>query len=195
VTPPDTRDRAPPDVARALVLRIALLGGESSGKTTLASGLAERFRTVWVPEFGRELWERQGGTGSETDLLTIAEVQAAREDEALTLARAYLFCDTTPLTTAGYGLWTFGRIDPVLGRLAKRAYDGVILCLPDIPFVQDGARRDTAFRTQQHEWYRQQLREVGSPVLEVGGSIEQRIAEVERWLPTLRAGSGHELGT
>ena len=36
--------------------RVALLGGESSGKTTLAIALAQALGTVWVPEYGRQRW-------------------------------------------------------------------------------------------------------------------------------------------
>jgi AAA domain-containing protein len=50
----------PAPVARTLVQRIALLGGESSGKTALAARLADELDTRWVPEYGRELWEAKG---------------------------------------------------------------------------------------------------------------------------------------
>ena len=33
--------------------RVAIVGAESTGKTTLATALAEHYRTAWVPEFGR----------------------------------------------------------------------------------------------------------------------------------------------
>jgi hypothetical protein len=36
---------------------MALLGGESSGKTTLARALAQSLGTTWVPEYGRQRWE------------------------------------------------------------------------------------------------------------------------------------------
>jgi nicotinamide riboside kinase len=35
------------------VRRVAIVGTESTGKTTLAQQLAEHFQTVWVPEYGR----------------------------------------------------------------------------------------------------------------------------------------------
>ena len=43
--------------------RIVLYGPESTGKTSLAQGLAAHFKTQWVPEFARvylqEKWERE----------------------------------------------------------------------------------------------------------------------------------------
>ncbi|MDJ0366002.1 AAA family ATPase [Hymenobacter sp. H14-R3] len=41
------------------VPRLVLLGAESSGKTTLATALAEALGTAWVPEYGRTLHEQK----------------------------------------------------------------------------------------------------------------------------------------
>jgi HTH-type transcriptional repressor of NAD biosynthesis genes len=183
--PQEQRQWMSPDVAAAFVYRIALLGGESSGKTTLATALASHFETICVPEYGRELWEQQSGILSEADLTKIAHEQIRREEDALRSANKYLFCDTSPLTTAGYSIWMFGRVDSELAAIALRAYDGLVLCRPDFPFVQDGTRREETFREQQHEWYQEQLVKLTCPVLEVAGGISQRIAHVEQWLPQL----------
>src|SRR5690606_29990157 len=83
-----------PLVYRSFVERVCLLGGECSGKTTLARRLARRFDTTWVREYGRELWESRAGALAEPDLRRIAQTQVAREDEAALAARRYLVCDT-----------------------------------------------------------------------------------------------------
>jgi HTH-type transcriptional regulator, transcriptional repressor of NAD biosynthesis genes len=173
------------DVAAAFVHRIALLGAESSGKTTLAAALADHFKTTWVPEYGRELWEQQSGLLSEADLTKIGHEQIRREEAALRCANQYLFCDTSPLTTAGYGNWMFGRVSAELALLATRPYHAVVLCRPDFPFVQDGTRREEAFRTQQHAWYQQQIANSMAPALEAAGSVPQRISQVAKWLSQL----------
>jgi HTH-type transcriptional regulator, transcriptional repressor of NAD biosynthesis genes len=169
-------------VHKTFIRRIVLLGGESSGKTTLTSALAARFETNWVPEYGRQLWEQQEGVLSETDLLKIAREQIRREDAALSSANRFVFCDTSPLTTAGYGGWMFGRVDAELAALARRFYDGIVLCNPDFAFVQDGTRRDETFRNQQHAWYREQLVEFADRVLVVSGDVQSRVAQVASWL-------------
>jgi NadR type nicotinamide-nucleotide adenylyltransferase len=174
-----------PDVAPAFVYRITILGGESSGKTTLAAALAAEWNTAWIPEYGRELWERQNGILSQEDLLQIGREQIRREEDGVRAANGILFCDTSPLTTAGYSLWMFGNVDPQLARLATRDYDGVVLCRPDFPFVQDGTRREDRFRQEQHVWYHQQIPTMKCPTLEVGGSMRERIARVASWLPML----------
>jgi NadR type nicotinamide-nucleotide adenylyltransferase len=183
--PYDLRRWMAPEVAAAFVRRVVLLGGESSGKTTLAAALAAHYQTPWVHEYGRELWEQQHGEMSEEDLLKVGHEQIRREEQALLSANGYLFCDTSPLTTAGYGLWMFGRIQPELAKLAAREYDAVILCKPDFPFVQDGSRREEAFRDQQYAWYLQQTAALKCPLLAVAGTVPERVVSVAQWLSEL----------
>ncbi|MES2888792.1 MAG: AAA family ATPase [Pseudomonadota bacterium] len=171
-----------PAVWADFVPRVVLLGGESSGKTTLARALAEALQTEWVPEYGRELWERRGGHLDAADLQFIAEEQVRREDRAATRARAHLVCDTSPLTTLGYSLWLFGQAPAALQALAERRYALHVLCAPDMPFEQDGTRRDAAFRDQQHRWYLERcaaLQAQGHAVCHVRGSVAQRVACVQ----------------
>lgn len=167
------------DVYAAYVQRVAFIGGESSGKTTLAQVLAERLGTAWVPEFGRTLWEQQGGELQAQDLLRIAATQPQHEDRAAPHAHRWLFCDTTPLVTLGYSGWMFGTAPEPLQRAAARAYDLLFLCAPDIPFEQDGTRVGQEFRMQQHTWYLQQLQARGVDYVLLEGDLETRIARVQ----------------
>ena len=69
----------------------------------------------------------------------------------------------------------FGRAAPALQALATRGYDLVLLCEPDVPFVQDGTRRDDAFRQWQHAWYLRELERRAIPYLRLHGSWQQRL--------------------
>jgi nicotinamide riboside kinase len=60
--------------------RIAILGAESTGKSTLAPALAARYGTLWVPEYLREFVETQQRVPFEDDQIDIARTQRARED-------------------------------------------------------------------------------------------------------------------
>ena len=164
-----------PAIRRDLVRRVTLLGGESTGKTTLAAALAQHLGTLWVPEYGRELWELRGGELVFDDLLAIAREQIAREDTALEGATGWLVCDTSPLVTMFYSQAMFARVDPEVGSLAGRSYDATILCAADFAFVQDGTRQDDAFRDRQDLWYRDQLDRAGIFHLIVQGAPLARV--------------------
>ncbi len=169
-------------VYRFFVQRVCLLGGESTGKTTLSMALAERLGSVFVPEYGRELWVERDGNLSYEDLLRIGQRQVAMETEAAACTHRFLICDTSPLTTLFYSHAMFGRADESLERLARRRYHLVVLCAPDIPFVQDGTRQDEAFRARQHAWYLEQLARTSQPWIVVAGSVEERVDAVEKFL-------------
>lgn len=163
-----------PEVYQDFVGRVVLLGGESTGKSTLAAALAESLGSLHVAEYGRELWEQRGGNLGYEDMLHIA-----REQAALGNARRWLVCDTSPLTTLFYSLSLFGEAAPELRDLAGRDYDATILCAPDFPFVQDGTRCDDAFRIRQDDWYRRELAERNIPFHHASGSFERRLQWIE----------------
>jgi HTH-type transcriptional regulator, transcriptional repressor of NAD biosynthesis genes len=169
------------------IKRLALLGGESSGKTTLARSLAHALGTVWVPEYGRQRWEALRTTLTVDELVHVAQVQVQWETEHLAQAHAYLICDTTPLITLQYCLHDHGEAPAELQRLARRAYDVTVLCLPDFSFVQDGCRRDNTFRQQQHHWTLERLAEMGVVPLQVHGSVADRLSQVMAHVSSLSA--------
>lgn len=175
-----------PDVYRDFPLRIALLGAESTGKSTLARVLAESFGTLWVPEYGRERWEERQGRLTLADLEFIARTQIEREDELLKQADGFLFCDTSPLTTLGYAEWMFGAQPNSLLALATRRYDVLLLCEPDFGFVQDGTRQSREFQLQQQTWYERQLEKRSERILRLRGTLKQREMQARSLLHPMR---------
>jgi len=176
-----------PEVYASFVRRVCLLGGESTGKTTLAAALARELETEWVAEHGREVWTEKAGRLDFEDMERIGRVQVEREEDAAGRANRFLLCDTSPLTTLFFSRHLFGRATPELERLAERPYDVTVLCAPDFGFVQDGIRHGGSFRDEQHEWYRRELEARGVPYLLVTGGMQERIAAVRAVLP--RSGS------
>jgi nicotinamide riboside kinase len=96
--------------------RIAILGTASSGKTTLAAALAQRFGTVWVPEYLREFVDsgpRAGGGGP--DSTSPARSWSARP--AAPRAQHYLLRHHA-VDDGIYSRHYFGGIDAQLAPLA-----------------------------------------------------------------------------
>lgn len=180
----------PAPVARSLVKRVVFIGGESSGKSTLAIAMARELGTVSVGEYGRELWTDRGGALLFEDLAAIAREQISREDSATASARRWLFCDTSPLTTLFYCLEQFGRVERELEAAAGRHYDHVVLCAPDFPFVQDGTRQDSAFRDRQHAWYERELAARGVDYHTATGSLAYRVETLTAHLKEVERARG-----
>jgi NadR type nicotinamide-nucleotide adenylyltransferase len=164
------------------VKRIAILGAESSGKSTLAAALAEQFGTVWVPEYLREFVEQRERVPEESDQYPIARTQMEREDIAATQATRFLFCDTTPLMTALYSRWYWGRVDAQLALLERRHdYAFTLVTAPDSPWEADGLQRESEeVRQTIHEQVIQMLQEREIPYLLLGGDLQQRVLQAAR---------------
>jgi HTH-type transcriptional regulator, transcriptional repressor of NAD biosynthesis genes len=174
-----------PRVYATLVQKVAIVGTESSGKSTLARALAERNDTLWVHEYGRELWEAQGLTGTFVQHLEIARRQHRREEAARRHARRFLFCDTNAWTTLHWSLWAYGTADARLRALVDETIHEYVwvVCADDFGWVQDGTRemgdgKAAVFQRQQIA----DLERRGVDYLYVGGSVEERAAAVEEAL-------------
>lgn len=167
-----------PPVYADFALRICLIGGESSGKSTLAKTLAQQHDTLWVPEFGRYWWLLKNGELSEEDYLYISHRQRQLEDFAAGQANRYLFCDTGALVTLCYYHDQFGKWHPQLLQAALQPYHHILLLKNDFGFVQDGSRRDAVFSVRQFEWYEAFLLRHAIPYTVVGGTLPERLAQV-----------------
>lgn len=52
------REFISPLVYQDLIINIVFLGAPSTDKTTIARRMATEYETVWMPEYGREYWEK-----------------------------------------------------------------------------------------------------------------------------------------
>ncbi len=169
------------------LLRVAILGTTSSGKSTLAAALAARYGSLWVPEYLREFVDSHDRVPLAGDQFPIASEQCAREDAAAAVAQAmggkYLFCDTTPLMTAVYSRHYFGAIDAELAALlAARRYDITLIAAPDIPFVEDLQRDCEQVSRIINDLLFEELHARAIRYHLIEGSPQQRLAQVVQLL-------------
>jgi NadR type nicotinamide-nucleotide adenylyltransferase len=162
-------------------LRVAILGAESSGKSTLAQALAAHYGTVWVPEYLREFVETRGRVPFEEDQLDIARTQLEREEAAMARASRFLICDTSPLMTAIYSRVYWNRVEDQLAALAAaHDYAITLVAAPDGPWVPDGLQRDSdAVRQAVHRLLIATLDEARIAFVEVRGSLAERLRQAE----------------
>jgi nicotinamide riboside kinase len=162
-------------------LKIALLGAESTGKTTLARELAAHFNAqgrpaVAVPEALRDWCAREQRTPRPEEQMAIAQEQERRVDEAA-LQAPVVIADTTAVMVAIYSAMLFE--DHSLYRFAverQRSYDATLLTGLDLPWVADGLFRDGAHvRTPVDMLVREMLGKAAIPYRVVYGSGEERL--------------------
>ncbi len=182
--PYGSRQFIAPRVYRDLITNVVLLGAPSTGKTTMAQTLASAFNTVWMPEYGREYWEKhqvERRLGLE-QLVDIAEGHIARENQALLDANRYLFTDTNALTTRMFSLYYHGKSLPRLDTLAALAadrYEITFVCGDDIPYDDTWDRSGEVNRAAFQEQIIDDLNQRSVPFTMLTGSIAERTQQAE----------------
>lgn len=172
--------------------RVVIVGAESTGKTTLAKSLAERFETNWVAEYGREFSEemlaRDGAYSFRSeDFETIARIQCERENAAARLCNRVLICDTDAFAT---GIWHQRYMQarsPSVDAIAAAHKKPDLYLLTDVntPFVQDGTRDGEQIRDWMHGVFVEELKRRGVPVVLLSGSWAEREARAVRAIEDL----------
>lgn len=171
--------------------RVVVCGAESSGTTTLARALAERYQTVWVPEWGRTFAEAVGLSyrWATEDFELIAEQQQRQEDLLARFAGPVLFCDTDAYATAMFHeLYMHARAPLGLWSMATRRPADLYVVTHDegVAFEDDGYRLFEGQRRWATEWFERKLPQ--ERVVVVGGTHEERmnvaveaVDDVLRW--------------
>ena len=129
-------------------VKIAVVGAESTGKSQLASALADALRSqgktvALVGEYLREWCDLHGRTPGAFEQLLIAHAQMQRVQAAIAAGSQVVIADTTALMTAVYSDMLFN--DDSLYSFAsvhQRSYDVTLLTGLDLPWVADGIQRD-----------------------------------------------------
>ena len=175
----------------ALCRRVCLVGAESTGKTTLARLLAERHRTEWVREFGRDYTVDKIAAGTNDqwdtrDFVTIAQTQQHIEDEAARRSGPLLFCDTDAFATAVWHERYTGRRSAEVEAIGRRRhYDLYVLTGTDAPYEPDGVREGLEIREWMHRRFAEQLALRPEPWMLVTGPVAQRLAAIDSRIDAL----------
>jgi HTH-type transcriptional repressor of NAD biosynthesis genes len=173
-----------PNIVRPYyVKKVLIIGGESTGKSTLTINLANYYNTIYLEEVGRDISERSG-----TDMLMLPEdftdillTHKLREREALISSNRVLFEDTDCLITKFYIQFLDGRDKSLNEKLADAIaglnnYDLVMFLEPDVKFVQDGDRSPViaADRVHYSNKIKELYKERGYNIEVISGDYQQR---------------------
>jgi len=160
-------------------LVVTVTGSECTGKTTLASDLAERYDTAWAPEYVRGYLDAKGSPLDASDVEPIARGQMAAEDAARRSAfergRPLVILDTDLVSTVVYARHYYDAC-PAWVEEAARARRGHLYLLlhPDVPWLPDSQRDRPRQRDHMHRLFRETLADMGARVVDVLGAWDAR---------------------
>jgi NadR type nicotinamide-nucleotide adenylyltransferase len=157
------------------VIRIAIVGPESTGKSTMSAYLAGHYQTVWVPEFARGYCEKLTSPPNWQDELNMFYGQLALEAEILSLANKMLICDTTFITVKIWSDHTFGKSpQQVLDELPRHSYDLYLLLNIDLPWEEDPLRDFPHMREHFMEVWHNELQALNARYILISGTGPER---------------------
>lgn len=166
---------------RKPLLKIAITGPESTGKSRLAEGLANHYATVFVPEFARQYIDGLTGPYTEDDLQAIARGQLQAESLMEKQANGILFCDTEMLVMKIWSYHKYGRCHPyILDALQKQNHDLYLLCHIDLPWEFDPLREHPDLREYFFGLYQKELDGLGFRYAIIEGMGETRLQNAIR---------------
>lgn len=158
------------------MLKIAVVGPESTGKSTMSAYLAKHYQTVWVPEYAREYCEKLSEAPTVEDEVKMFWGQIALEKEIIQQANTnILICDTTILTVKIWCDALFGYTPvEVLDELPRHYYDLYLLMDIDLPWQDDPLRDFPTRRPHFMNVWQQELQALNARYVIISGSGQQR---------------------
>lgn len=170
-----------------MIRKIAIVGPESTGKSTITKLLAKHYQTLWVAEFARYYCAALTGPCTMQDEINMFHGQVALEESVLAMTENdFIFCDTTFLTVKIWSDEMLGETPKiVLDALRERTYDLYLLLDIDLPWEEDPLRDFPHMREHfMNIWYKE-LQNLGANYVLIGGiedRLQNAIAAVDAFL-------------
>jgi HTH-type transcriptional regulator, transcriptional repressor of NAD biosynthesis genes len=164
-------------MAEAGIIKIGVIGAESTGKTWLCEALAKHYKTVWVPEYAREYFNDSDIYNyTLEDLVTIAEKQIELEQKMMSKANRFLFCDTTLITLKIWAELEFNSVPRFIEeQLHKIKYAHYFVTDNQMPWEADELRQNKHSRELLLQMNLAEVKKTGIPFTLITGKNEERL--------------------
>ncbi len=167
--------------------KIAVVGPESTGKSTITSQLAAHYQTLWVPEYARYYCAALTAPCNLQDEVNMFHGQLALEESILAIAqKEVIFCDTTFLTVKIWSDEVFGETPAVvLNALPNYHYDLYLLMDIDLPWQEDPLRDFPHKREYFMQVWHKELQALNANYILIRGQesrLDNAIAAVDHFL-------------
>lgn len=165
------------DVKNKNLIKIAIVGPESTGKSTMAKFLAKEFNTYCVPEYSRYYCKNLNNSYTLQDEINMMHGQIALEDAMLDVVENNIIIfDTTILTVKVWSDHLFHHTpDDVLKEIKDRKYDLYLLMDIDLPWENDPLRDFPDKREHFKQIWIKELESIQANYVVISSTNEERL--------------------
>ena len=169
------------------ILKIAITGPESSGKTKLAEDLSVYYDALMVPEYARTYLEENGPDYTQDQFIEMANGQYGQMEFYESLAQEIIIYDTEMLVYKIWGSEKYNEeIETVESAWDKQNIPLYLLCKPDIEWEEDILRESKQNRDALFIRYQTELMILNRPFIIIDGQgdirFEKAKSEIEKLL-------------
>lgn len=160
------------------MLKIAIIGPESTGKSTLTKQLGNYFNAPVVLEYAREYVERLTEPYTYLDVCNIAYHQIEQEKyyEKQASSADFVFFDTELIITKIWFSYCYNQVpDFLTQQLEEKYFDLYLLCTPDLPWIPDKVREHGHDREYFFHLYKSEIEQLQKPFVIIDGEGENRL--------------------
>lgn len=176
------------------VVKIAVTGPESTGKTELCRSLGSHYGVDYIPEYARGYVEGLKRDYTYEDVEHIAHAQKDELSKFLKQDNEIIIMDTYLVITKIWFKEVFKRVPEWIDKeLSESKIDLFLVCYYDIPWEEDPVRENPGpMRKYLFEKYIQEIEAIGLPFEIVKGMgsyrVQNAIEAVNRHFPKLKNG-------
>ena len=169
------------------IKKIAIVGPESTGKSTMSQQLAKFYKVPWVPEYARYYCAALTTDCTLQDEINMFHGQLALEEAVLASAQTdFIICDTTFVTVKIWSDEMLGETPQiVLDALKNKPYDFYLLLDIDLPW-QDDPLRDFPHKRQHFmQIWHQELKSLNANYQVISGTetrLQNAVTAINKFL-------------
>lgn len=157
------------------MIRIAITGPESSGKTTLSEQLATHFEASLVREYARDYLTSLDRPYTQEDVIHIAQQQLLLEKKAAESNPKLIICDTDVLVLKIWFMHKYKGVPEWLEKaIVPNRYALYLLLKPDIPYESDPLRENPEKGWYFFNQFQEELDQYDFPYVIISGDQDTR---------------------